>query len=61
MLREEVAVNYLYQAVELLDREPAHGNVQDEFSKEFATHKGRSKNINLCPIYVKDIQQPRKR
>lgn len=27
VLREEVTVNDFYQAVELLDREPAHGNV----------------------------------
>lgn len=27
VLREEVTVNYFYQAVQLLDCEPAHGNV----------------------------------
>lgn len=45
VLREEVAVNDFYQAVKFLDGETAHGNVQDEFSKEFATHKGTGKNI----------------
>lgn len=39
MLREEVAVNYFYQAVKLLDGETAHGDVEDEFSEEFATKR----------------------
>lgn len=44
VLREEVTVNDFYQAVELLDCEPAHGDVQDEFSEEFAAHKEASQN-----------------
>lgn len=39
VLREEVAVNYFYQAVKLLDGETAHGDVEDEFSEEFATKR----------------------
>lgn len=45
MLREEVTVNYFYQAVQLLNCQPAHRNVQDEFGKKFATCKDTSENI----------------
>jgi len=36
VLCEEVTVNYFDQTVELLNGQPAHGNVEDEFSKKFA-------------------------
>lgn len=36
VLCEEVTVNDFNQAVELLNGQPADGNVEDEFSKQFA-------------------------
>lgn len=45
MLREEVTVNDLDQAVQLLDSQQAHRNVEDEFSEHFAggeTQKARA-------------------
>lgn len=45
MLCEEVTVNYLYHAVQLLDCEPAHGDIQDELSEEFALYKGENKSV----------------
>lgn len=36
VLREEVTVDDLNQAVQLLDGQQAHGNVEDEISKHFA-------------------------
>lgn len=36
VLCEEVTVNYFDQTVELLNGQPAHGNIEDEFSKKFA-------------------------
>lgn len=42
MLSEEVAVNNLNQAVELLDSQQARRNIQDEFREHFATRRNAS-------------------
>lgn len=41
MLCEEVTVNYFNQAIQLLNGQQAHGNIQDEISKHFAV-KGKT-------------------
>lgn len=42
VLSEEVTVNNLNQAVELLDSQQARRNIQDEFREHFATRRNAS-------------------
>lgn len=43
MLREEVTVDDLDQAVQLLDGQQAHGDVEDEIGKHFAVRKHKKR------------------
>lgn len=45
MLCEEVTVDDFDQAVEFLDGQQAHGNIEDEFSKHFAVRKNTRETI----------------
>lgn len=42
MLCEEITMNNLNQAVELLDSQQARGNIQDEFREHFAMRRNAS-------------------
>ena len=53
MLCEEVTVNYFNQAIQLLNGQQTHGDIQDEISKYFAV-KGKSQGRELKDILQND-------